>query len=367
MQRVSVMHCCICLAKIETDLKQKKREAERGTHMKNEIFISYSTEDQGVVQQLVEYLEKNNYNCFVAFRDIIGGKHYAKDIVNVIKECRIVLFIASASSNTSEHVLNEIDICVEKRKVIIPFFIEDFEINDEFRYYLGRSQRVMSDSEDVTLAFPKILENIKAEYPKEVLVKEPVQEEEVSDSADLQKKKTVFEYNPERGIMINPEDRQRNVSFRTDTFINMMGGIYDKVKTLSSEEEANDVFFQSGFLGGSNFGSRLAAQMENSRLSNEERLEQWCRFDSQVGWGRFLVDIDIDEEEGTLNGTLKINECFIVDKAGNRRICSYIRGYCEGVIETLLGGVGVTLVCRTCPMKNKFKSECIFDIVLDES
>ena len=56
----------------------------------------------------------------------------------------------------------------------------------------------------------------------------------------------------------------------------------------------------------------------------------------------------------------------IVDKAGNRRVCAYIRGYCEGVIETLLGGVGVTLTCQACPMKNKFKSECVFNISLSE-
>lgn len=334
--------------------------------MKNEIFISYSTEDQDVVKHLTEYLERSGYDCFVACRDIPGGKHYAKDIVKVINNCRIVLFIASSSSNVSEHVLNEIDICVEKRKIIIPFFIEEFEMNDEFRYYLGRSQRIMADSENVEESFPKVLDNIKAEYPKDLQPEPAEKDPSFGEQTDLKKTKTVFEYDPERGIMINPEDRQRNVSFRTDTFINMMGGIYDKVRSLSSKEEADEIFFQSGYAGGSNFGSRLAVQMENSRMKNEERLEQWCRFDSQVGWGKFSIDVSIDEEAGTLEGQLKINECFIVDKAGNRRVCAYIRGYCEGVIETLLGGVGVTLTCQACPMKNKFKSECVFNISLSE-
>ena len=34
----------------------------------------------------------------------------------------------------------------------------------------------------------------------------------------------IFEYLPERGIMINTEDHQRNVSFRTDTFIGDFDG-----------------------------------------------------------------------------------------------------------------------------------------------
>lgn len=43
----------------------------------------------------------------------------------------------------------------------------------------------------------------------------------------------------------------------------------------------------------------------------------------------------------------------------NRRICSYIKGYCTGVIGSLLGDIEVELTCQTCPIKNKFKSECV--------
>ena len=73
---------------------------------------------------------------------------------------------------------------------------------------------------------------------------------------------------------------------------------------------------------------------------------------------------ELDEENGTLGGTLSINECFFVDKKKNRKVCSYIKGYCTGVIETLLGDIDVELTCVTCPMKNKFKSECVFEIAL---
>lgn len=97
-------------------------------------------------------------------------------------------------------------------------------MTDEFRYYLGRSQRIMADSENVEESFPKVLDNIKAEYPKDLQPEPAEKDPSFGEQTDLKKTKTVFEYDPERGIMINPEDRQRNVSFRTDTFINMMGG-----------------------------------------------------------------------------------------------------------------------------------------------
>ncbi len=330
--------------------------------MQNEIFISHSSQDAKNAQKLIEYIEKNGYDCYISSRDISGGLHYAKDIVNVIKGCKIVVLIASSHSNLSEHVLNEIDICVENQKTIIPLFIEDFEISDEFRYYLGRSQRVVVEGDDITEAFPRLMDAIRKKYPKATA---PTASTSNGDLGEEGKKtKTVFEYDSNRGIMINPEDRMRNVSFRQDTFINMMGGIFSEIANTIDADHAEKVYYQCGFDGGSNFGTRLNQMLENSNMSIVEKLQKWCEFDSCVGWGRFQTNIELDEEKGTLSGTLGINECFFVDKKHNHKICSYIIGYCTGVIEALLGNIDVTLTCVTCPMKNKFKSECVFNISL---
>ena len=190
--------------------------------------------------------------------------------------------------------------------------------------------------------------------------------EEPQDNTDTQQKntKTVFEYVPDRGIMINPEDHQRNVSFRTDTLINMMSGIYEKISEIADEEVAEQIFFNSGYISGKNFGERIDNQW-NTGYSIEEiikKLNKWCVFDSAVGWGKFTADIDFDEAEECLTGTLSINEAFIVDKSKKRRICGFIRGYCSGVMETLIGSVDVELTCKECPLKNKFKCHCVFDI-----
>jgi len=331
-------------------------------YMQNEIFISYSSVDTKYAKEVINYIEANGYNCYLASRDIAGGLHYAKDIVNVIKECKLVILIASSHSNSSEHVLNEIDICVEKKKTIIPLFIEDFEICDEFRYYLGRSQRVIVEGEDISEAFPRLLDAIKNKYPK--TAHSSLSTAEPTTPEDTKKTKTIFEYDAERGIMINPEDRMRNISFRQDTFLNMMSSIFGEIANSTDAEHARKVYYQCGYEGGCNFGNRLNQMLDGSNLTIVEKLQKWCEFDSCVGWGRFRTDVALDEENGTLSGTLSINECFFVDKKHNHRICSYIAGYCAGVIEALLGDIKVTLTCITCPMKNKFKSECIFDISL---
>ena len=332
--------------------------------MKNEIFISHSSQDAKCAQKVLEYIEDNGYDCYISSRDISGGLHYAKDIVNVLKECQVVVLIASSHSNLSEHVLNEIDISIDNKKTIIPLFIEDFEISDEFRYYLGRSQRVIVEGEDVSEAFPRLMDAIRNKYPKIVKKPAPAAAPD-TDSEESQKTKTIFEYDADRGIMINPEDRMRNISFRQDTFTNMMSGIFDEITKSVDLERSQKVFFDCGYEGGSNFGTRLNQMMENSHYTIQEKLKKWCEFDSCVGWGRFQIDIDLDEDNGTLSGTLSINECFMVDKKHKHKICSFIIGYCTGVIEALLGDIEIVLSCKTCPLKNKFKSECVFEIALD--
>ena len=166
--------------------------------------------------------------------------------------------------------------------------------------------------------------------------------------------------------MINPEDRQRNVSFRTDTFISMLGGIFDNVVSLAGIDKAKSIFHETGYTSGRNFAQRLNSSWEfgeGGTASIASKLRKWCEFDSNVGWGKFDVNVNVDEETGDFDGTLTINECFIVDRKERKEICEFIRGYCEGVIETLLC-VNVRLECMECPMKNRFKSICKFRIVL---
>ena len=52
-------------------------------------------------------------------------------------------------------------------------------------------------------------------------------------------------------------------------------------------------------------------------------------------------------------------------RKGKRPVCGFVKGYCAGVIETLLGAP-VKLTCISCPMKSLFKSACKFEVTLNE-
>ena len=327
--------------------------------MKKPVFISYTTPDKEYADALVAFLEKRGIGCFIAPRDVDPGRPYAQNLMHAIDECSLVLLIASANINASEHVLNEVDAIVGKKRDMLPIFIEDFEMSDDYRYYLGRKQWIIAYPEDFSVYFEKILEAMLPYLPEETLkpTKKPETHERTAAST------TVFEYLPDRGIMINPEDHQRNVSFRTDTFINLMGGIYEKVDELLDEETAHSIFYNSGYVSGKNFAERMANVWDTGYSSEgiRETFNKWCRFDSAVGWGNFSADIKIDEISDTVSGTISISEPFIVDHAKKRKICGFIKGYCTGVAEQILGSE-VELTCTECPLHSRFKCRCVFDV-----
>lgn len=329
-----------------------------------QVFISYPSISKSEAFGIVAYLEKRGINCFIAPRDIEGGKTYASALMAALSECALVLLVASEAINDSEHVLNEVDAIVAQKKPILPIFIEEFSLKDELKYYLGRKQWVTAYPDTLEsyydVIYDAVVENLPVGRRPTLFESEPKVEKEVAN------KTTVFEYNSERGVMINPADHQRNVSFRTDTFVNMLGGIFEKVKALVGEEEAEKIFFESGYTSGKNFAERINSQWDTGFNAKElqAKFDKWCRFDSAVGWGKFSATVVFDQEKDTINGTICINEAFIVDNVKKRKICSFIKGYCTGVVEILLNSADVELICRKCPMQSRLGTKCVFDFSL---
>ncbi len=103
-----------------------------------EVFISHSSKERTRATDICNVLEKNGISCWIAPRNVIGGMPYAEEIVHAIKDCKIILLIASASINASEQIMNEIEIAVNNSKIILPFKIDEVEYNDSYKYYLNR-------------------------------------------------------------------------------------------------------------------------------------------------------------------------------------------------------------------------------------
>lgn len=106
-----------------------------------EVFISYSSADLAQADTLRSVLEKNELSCWMAPRDIPGGSNYTKEIPIAIRNCKVFVLVLSQSAQSSQWVLKELDSAVNCGKVILPFMLEDCNLNDEFNFLLTGAQR----------------------------------------------------------------------------------------------------------------------------------------------------------------------------------------------------------------------------------
>ena len=108
--------------------------------MKKDVFISYNSNDLEVANMIKETLESNEISCWMAPDSISVESNYIADMPKEIDECKIFLLVLSKNSQESIKVSKEINEAINKRKTIIPFKIEDCELNDSFKIYLSGMQ-----------------------------------------------------------------------------------------------------------------------------------------------------------------------------------------------------------------------------------
>lgn len=104
--------------------------------MKYDVFISYSSHDQKVVEGLCAYLEERKIRCFVAYRDIPRGVVWARAIVEALDESRMMVVVFSEQFNQSEQVDREIELASEDKKPILTFRITDDAFKGAKKYNL---------------------------------------------------------------------------------------------------------------------------------------------------------------------------------------------------------------------------------------
>lgn len=150
----------------------------------HDVFISYSTKDQKQAETVRSVLEHNGIPCWMAPRDIPGGSNYTKEIPLAIRGCQVFVLILSDNSQSSHWVLKELDSAVNCGKVILPFMLENCQLNDEFNFLLTGAQRYEAYRKKAD-ALEELISRIRAitnapsdaSVPKAEPVPDPKQEE----------------------------------------------------------------------------------------------------------------------------------------------------------------------------------------------
>lgn len=189
----------------------------------------------------------------------------------------------------------------------------------------------------------------------------------------------VFYLLKKRGLLINPRDDRRNVSLKVDTFDNLLSQLHDRIiercqpKGTAGDgdgekmkEIAKQIIYEAGRFCGARFGRSLYDQFqkEPKMLSFEEKIDHWCKFDSDIGFGRFINEVKVDKANNVAGSVILYDNFLTVNKDKNApNLCSLMIGYINGVVETVLRlPIKVIHDKNDCEQYVPYKSQCEFHI-----
>ena len=256
-----------------------------------EVFISYSTIDVGAAETVRNVLEKNGLSCWIAPRDIPGGSNYTKEIPIAIRNCKVFVLILSKNAQSSHWVLKELDSAVNCGKVILPFMLEECDLNDEFNFLLTGAQRYSAYQKKAD-ALENLISRIRGiiDVPcQDAAPVQPIAPAPVQPVADAPKKKaTVFNLCQtlcnacgSSELTELPKKAKRHGSKELLTLLLIpalavaVGMGFTLLCSLILPYNAIDMFFiltPLGYIGGGVWGNELSKKIvRNQRLRNRIR------------------------------------------------------------------------------------------------
>ena len=128
--------------------------------MSAEVFISYAASDRERVLGLVERLRKAGVTVWIDQVGIDVSTMWSQEIVSAIKSCKVMLLSISPHSTESGNVVKELALASERKKPIIPVYLEAAEIPETMEYQLAGIQRVEYFRENEDAAFKAMLRSL---------------------------------------------------------------------------------------------------------------------------------------------------------------------------------------------------------------
>ena len=107
-------------------------------HIEPDVFISYSTKNKNIADEIVSNFENKGIKCWYAPRDILPGEEWVTAIRRGLEASSVLVLIYTDESNNSRQVMNEIALGFNLGKTIVPFRLTESMMSSELEYYLTR-------------------------------------------------------------------------------------------------------------------------------------------------------------------------------------------------------------------------------------
>ena len=106
------------------------------------VFISYSSKNEDVKNELKKILDSNGFESWIAPDDVPVGSDYPSVIVNAIKNCSCTVLLLTSASMKSKWVAREIERAINYERPVITVMLEDLKLTPAFELFTSTSQIV---------------------------------------------------------------------------------------------------------------------------------------------------------------------------------------------------------------------------------
>jgi serine/threonine-protein kinase len=128
--------------------------------MSAEVFISYAANDRERVLGLVKRLRDAGVSVWIDQAGIDVATMWSQEIVSAIRGCKVMLLSISPHSTESENVVKELALASERKKPIIPVYLEPSDIPETMEYQLAGIQRVEYFTNNEDAAFKAMVRSL---------------------------------------------------------------------------------------------------------------------------------------------------------------------------------------------------------------
>jgi TIR domain len=104
------------------------------------IFVCFSSKDEAVAREVVEFLEANGLKCWISLRDVAPGQNYQEAIVQAIEAAKGIVFLFSEHSSRSGEIKKELSIGASINVPVFPVRLAPIAPSGALRYELAIRQ-----------------------------------------------------------------------------------------------------------------------------------------------------------------------------------------------------------------------------------
>jgi hypothetical protein len=127
------------------------------------IFICYSSKDEAVAREVVDFLEAEALRCWISLRDVPAGQNYQETIVQAIESAGGFIFLFSAESSKSGEIKKELSLAGSMNVPVFPLRLTPILPSGALRYELATRQWI-DLFPDRQKALGKLVETIKKAF-----------------------------------------------------------------------------------------------------------------------------------------------------------------------------------------------------------